>query len=136
MQRRSMHHVDSRDVAGLECLSFANYCWRWRFTTQSQLQKLVWKNESHGCLSWLWNFWTEWKWSEVGNYKENPKYEGEIKNSLPSGKGVLSHLDKIVYDGEWVKGEMQGMGINYYGNGGKYFGEIKNGILHGIGTFY
>ena len=31
---------------------------------------------------------------------------------------------------------MQGMGINYYGNGGKYFGEIKNGILHGIGTFY
>ena len=78
----------------------------------------------------------EWKWSEVGNYKENPKYEGEIKNSLPSGKGVLSHLDKIVYDGEWVKGEMQGMGINYYGNGGKYFGEIKNGLLHGIGTFY
>ena len=28
------------------------------------------------------------------------------------------------------------MGINYYGNGGKYFGEIKNGLLHGIGTFY
>ena len=28
------------------------------------------------------------------------------------------------------------MGISYYSTGGKYFGEIKNGLLHGIGTFY
>ena len=28
------------------------------------------------------------------------------------------------------------MGISYYSTGGKYFGEIKNGLLHGIGTFF
>ena len=48
-----------------------------------------------------------------------------------------SHLKgEKINDGDWVDGIRSGMGISYYSTGGKYFGEIKNGLLHSIGTFY
>ena len=77
-----------------------------------------------------------WVWSKSGDKTINLVYEGDIRNNLPSGKGILSYKEKKIYEGDWVDGIRNGMGISFYDTGGKYFGEIKNGLLHGIGTFY
>ena len=77
-----------------------------------------------------------WVWSDIGDKTKNLLYEGDIKNNLPNGKGILSFKGKRFYEGDWLNGTKNGMGISYYSTGGKYFGEIKNGLLHGIGTFF
>ena len=77
-----------------------------------------------------------WIWTVKGNKENNILYEGDIKDNLPSGKGLLTYKGEKIYDGDWVNGTRNGMGISYYSTGGKYFGEIKDGLLHGIGTFY
>jgi len=53
------------------------------------------------------------EWTSNGNDKSHGKYEGEILNGLPNGKGIYSWFD-----------------IN------KYIGEFKNGMFHGQGTFF
>lgn len=53
------------------------------------------------------------EWSKSGDEKKHGKYEGEIVNGLPNGKGEYS----------WF-------------NVNKYIGEFKNGMFHGKGTFY
>lgn len=51
------------------------------------------------------------------DYPNGDKYEGEVKNGLPAGKGklflnlgtyIFSNNDK--YEGEWKDGEMNGEG--------------------------
>ena len=50
-------------------------------------------------------------WVEKGNENKHWKYKGEIKNMKPDGTGILNS--------------------NY----GEYVGELKNGMLHGQGTY-
>ena len=59
------------------------------------------------------------------------KYEGETKNDLMKGKGILYYNNSKRYEGEFKNGKREGKGILYYNDGGKYIGEFKNGKREG-----
>jgi hypothetical protein len=40
-------------------------------------------------------------------------YDGEIKEGIPHGKGILTYSSQHVYDGEWVNGCSHGKGTAY-----------------------
>jgi len=48
------------------------------------------------------------------------KYEGEMLDHKPHGKGVMTFPDGAQYDGEWQDGKMHGQGVMTYPNGKKY----------------
>ena len=54
----------------------------------------------------------------VVSYPDGRNYEGDLINSLPSGKGTM-----IIPEGSLI-----------YTGGGTYVGEFKDGLPHGIGT--
>jgi len=101
-----------------------------------------------------------WDWRKEGNEIKNTKYEGEIVNGRPNGKGSRYDIEGIEkgskYNGDWKDGKQHGQGTFIYSDGSKYtgewkdddfwngigvvlhsnaiyFGEIKDGIQHGQG---
>lgn len=65
-------------------------------------------------------------------------YDGEFKNGDSTGKGIIewnNNTGKDVYDGDVVKGKMDGTGKIIYSNGREYEGEFKNGKKHGHGVY-
>ena len=76
---------------------------------------------------------------ELGWYKNSEdvndrKYEGEILNGTPNGKGTLTWSDGSKYVGEFMQGKEHGQGIYTYPNGSKYEGQWKAGKKNGQGT--
>ena len=68
----------------------------------------------------------------TGNY-----YEGQFKNGKFNGKGTKYNQDnKIIYEGDFVDGMMEGNGKLFYDNGSYYVGEFKEGKRHGDGNEY
>ncbi len=58
------------------------------------------------------------KASGLGKASGEDKYEGNFKNGLPDGKGVYTWKNGKIYDGQWVKGKMEGKGrLSYPRNG-------------------
>ena len=45
------------------------------------------------------------------------------------------HKTGIMYRGQWKGNTPQGIGKNYYPNGGYYEGTFEDGIPHGFGRF-
>ena len=99
----------------------------------------------------------EWGWFVNKGKKNYSKWNGEIKNGLPngkgteimsdgtkyvgyyyngerSGKGKITYSDGIIYEGQWRKFEYNGRGTYTFPNGEKYVGEYKNGEKDGQGT--
>jgi len=68
-----------------------------------------------------------------GEASESLYYEGEWRNGLINGKGVMSWLNGDFYDGEWRDGLLHGEGIMLFANDDVYQGEFQNGYLHGQG---
>ena len=65
-------------------------------------------------------------------YKNTNKvYEGEYKDNLKHGRGVLTTQD-YTYEGEFSMGAMQGLGEFRWKNGKKAKGNLVNGQLHGV----
>ena len=60
-------------------------------------------------------------------------YEGEIKNSLPNGKGKFLYANGEEYKGDFVQGEMTGTGNFIFADKTKYNGAIENGVFNGEG---
>jgi len=100
----------------------------------------------------------EWGWFVNKGKKNYSKWNGEIKNGLPngkgteimsdgtkyvgyyyngerSGKGKITYSDGIIYEGQWRKFEYNGRGTYTFPNGEKYIGEWKDGEKHGQGTY-
>lgn len=85
-------------------------------------------------------------WNKIlFNINENKKivledgsyYIGQIKGGLPDGKGKIYYCDgKVKYEGDFIKGKMEGNGKFNYLNGEYYIGEWKNNKKHGKGTSY
>jgi len=50
------------------------------------------------------------------NY-EGGIYEGQLKNGLPHGKGILTYEYGDKYKGQWANGKRNGLGIQEIGNG-------------------
>lgn len=77
-----------------------------------------------------------------GNVKEQ-KYEGDLRDGRPHGKGKMFYESGNSYDGEWKDGKKHGWGeailvggSNFLEVKDKYVGEFKDGLFHGKGTFY
>ena len=77
----------------------------------------------------------------TGKSNVNHKYEGEVKDGQPHGKGTLFHPENmsrkgtIYYEGDWVFGEQTGKGKMYWNSGSKmYEGYFVDGEFHGKGT--
>ena len=74
-------------------------------------------------------------WYEDGDDKNDSKYEGEIKNGLPHGKGTQIVIGSgYKYVGEWRNGKRNGRGTLTSPNGDEYVGEYRNGSRTGQGT--
>ncbi len=67
------------------------------------------------------------------------EYVGEIVNGKRHGKGVMYYgigdkLHRVKYDGEWKDDMHHGHGVINYDNGTKYEGEFKKGDFSGYGV--
>ena len=62
-------------------------------------------------------------------------YEGEMKDGLMHGQGILTYDDGHRYVGEFRNGTFDGWGRMTYPDGKVYEGEYKEGAMHGQGTF-
>ena len=60
-------------------------------------------------------------------------YEGEMKNSVPDGKGKISFSNGENYIGDFVLGEMTGNGTFIFADKTIYKGGIKNGVFNNEG---
>ena len=63
-------------------------------------------------------------------------YEGQWKNQLPHGRGVLYTLQGDVFEGEWYQGRKQGRGRMLYKNGEVYEGWFSSDKRNGSGTYH
>ena len=61
-------------------------------------------------------------------------YIGEMKNSLPEGKGKYIFANKDIYEGDFKQGDMTGKGIfTYISDNTIYQGDIEKGFFKGKG---
>ncbi len=63
----------------------------------------------------------------VLDYFDESKYEGEIKNRLPTGQGTMTYTDGVKYVGEYKDGKRHGQGTYTFPDGKKYVGGWKDG---------
>lgn len=61
------------------------------------------------------------------------KYEGELEDDQPHGKGELTTSSGDKYIGDFQNGEKHGEGVLIKNNGNKYEGSFKNSKAHGLG---
>ena len=93
-------------------------------------------------------------WKKIRNYKESDElknerkiknletivyangdiYEGEWKNDLREGRGVLKFSNGDFYEGEWKNDLREGRGVLKFSNGDNYEGEWKNNFREGKGV--
>ncbi|GLE11690.1 hypothetical protein PINS_up024259 [Pythium insidiosum] len=66
----------------------------------------------------------------------NARYEGEWRDGLPHGRGVLVYDDalNVRYEGAFVEGQRHGYGEMRYASGNVYRGEWVHGVKCGHGT--
>jgi hypothetical protein len=74
------------------------------------------------------------KWSLEKKDRNQPRYEGEIADGIPSGNGSL-YLPNGFYEGEFKLGKFNGKGKRLYFEKGKLVGEFFNNKAHGQGTY-
>ena len=60
-------------------------------------------------------------------------YEGEIKNSVPHGKGKMCFDYRESYEGDFAMGEMTGNGTFIFADKTVYNGGMRNGLFNGKG---
>ncbi len=63
------------------------------------------------------------------------RYEGDLVNGLPTGKGIYTWVDGDRYEGDFVKGEQTGKGILIWVNGDRYEGDFVKGAQTGKGIY-
>ena len=63
-------------------------------------------------------------------------FEGEVKNDLPHGDGVMEEFNRLKFKGEFKYGYPNGKGERVWEDGTKYIGEFKDNFAHGNGTIF
>ena len=91
-----------------------------------------------GVLFSNWNGTGKWEWFTKPNELTYVKYNGQIRNGIPNGEGVMTGR-KIRYVGEWRFGKEHGKGVQTVGDESdswksRYEGQFKDGYQHGQGT--
>lgn len=69
-------------------------------------------------------------------YSDGTRYEGQMQNGAPNGKGNIYWKNGTKYMGMVSNGLQHGQGTTYFANGKKYVGEYASGKMNGQGTFY
>ena len=87
--------------------------------------------DSHkGETLYRWGKYPDNVWKRFGEKDTKPKYQGEVKNGVPHGFGIIIFPDEDNYDGskyvgEWKDGKKHGQGTNTWSDGTKYVWGIK-----------
>lgn len=68
-------------------------------------------------------------------YINGSKYEGDFKDGMRRGRGIMTWKDGAKYDGDWEDGMRHGKGIMTWKTGEKYEGEFKKDERTGYGTY-
>ena len=67
-----------------------------------------------------------WVWNEIDEMRdEGGKYEGEIENGKPEGRGLVMYRNGTKYVGIFKNGVWDGKGNFYFPDGEKWVGEFK-----------
>lgn len=66
-------------------------------------------------------------------FKDGSIYQGEFKNGIVHGKGVLKFKNGSIYEGEFEDGFMHGKGKKTYPDGFYYEGDFHKDFMHGSG---
>lgn len=69
-------------------------------------------------------------------YPDGSTYEGQFKNGLRHGRGVLIWPDGSIYEGYWVDNYSCGKGRKILQNGDHYIGDWKDGRSDGFGAYH
>ncbi|MBT6855937.1 MAG: hypothetical protein HOA09_10280, partial [Nitrospina sp.] len=67
----------------------------------------------------------KWIWLENGNVGDGGKYEGQIENGKPNGRGSLIYRNGTRYEGEFKEGRWNGEGTFTFPDGEKWVGEFR-----------
>ncbi|KAG2378295.1 hypothetical protein C9374_008438 [Naegleria lovaniensis] len=72
-----------------------------------------------------------------GIYKDGTNtYEGNFENDIINGKGKMTWANGAQYEGDFVKGQMEGIGVYIWPNKTqKYEGTFVNNKMHGKGRY-
>lgn len=62
------------------------------------------------------------------------KYEGEFRDGLRHGFGVMAFKQSCRYEGQWVKGRMEGKGLYIWADSRRYEGQWVKGERTGEGV--
>jgi len=161
MERQGKKHVAQYFTMYLnyaERLSFPNNAWRLEISKSPELRAAM--NPIAELLCSEKKQKKEWikdKQNGQGMLKNEfgDEYNGEIRNFLPNGKGIVTFKEGGKYEGDFKDGEFNGLGkasMGYEGNfknglfdgqgritfsnGNKFEGEFKFGRRHGYGAYY
>ena len=83
-----------------------------------------------------WDNGRQYKKGKVFDKKNNLIYDGEYKNGIKEGIGVLYYQSGEKYEGKFFNGVREGKGIFYWKDGNKWEGYFKNDEMNGEGIFY
>ncbi len=72
----------------------------------------------------------------VWAWKNGNRYEGDLKNFQPDGKGKLSQKNGTSYEGDFKAGNWDGHAVVHYAVGDVYEGEWKGLYPNGRGTLH
>ena len=66
-------------------------------------------------------------------YQNGDRYQGEFKNNLRHGEGILEYysMNNSHYNGEWFEDIQNGYGKYKFNNGDVYKGDVLDNKLHG-----
>ena len=98
----------------------------------SNLKPMVGKGEfDRKSFSGEWNSDEKVKGTMI--YKDGEKYEGELFEDVPHGKGVKKFECGDIYKGDFQDGLRNGSGIYTWPSGSKHDGSWYKNKRHGIG---
>ena len=58
---------------------------------------------------------------------DGKRFEGELRDGLPHGAGIVTSPDGTRYEGEFREGKMHGQGVVSHPDGIRYAGEFRDG---------
>ena len=77
----------------------------------------------------------EEKLSKIKELEPDYFYNGELVKDQPHGYGIEIYKDTIIYKGQWKNGKKHGYGIQRISHDAYYKGNWENGKKHGKGTY-
>lgn len=62
------------------------------------------------------------------------RYAGDLREGVRHGKGIFKFRNGAEYDGQWIRGRMDGYGSYLWPDAKIYKGTWESGLRHGEGT--